>query len=249
MRICSALANFTSYAGASGAPSHSFSFCSAVRIWVFTVPTGLPVASALALSVTDFDLYALADSSNLRFVGLGNYVALARDPEFRNAFKVTFQLFGLALAMQLVLGALIPNALALQYPTETALATVLPMQWSLALFRPFIRLLNGAALCILRMLGAAHATGVERVLMMPDRGGIRALLERTLRRAAGSTHDPTFPAIEVLDMDPVSTVEDTFTATRLLIEAGVSAIAVLGGDGTHRAVVRELRRQGRPVRQ
>ena len=97
---------------------------------------------------------------------------------------------------------------------------------------------------ILRMLGAAHATGVERVLMMPDRGGIRALLERTLRRATGSTHDPTFPTIDLLDMDPVSTVDDTFTATRLLIQAGVSAIAVLGGDGTHRAVVRELRRHG-----
>jgi hypothetical protein len=35
-------------------------------------------------------------------------------------------------------------------------------------------------------------------------------------------------------------VEDTFTATRLLQRAGVAVIAVLGGDGTHRAVVREL---------
>ena len=95
---------------------------------------------------------------------------------------------------------------------------------------------------ILRMLGAAHATGVERVLMMPDRGGIRALLERTLRRATGSSHDPTFPSIEFLDMDPSSTVNDTFVATRLLVQAGVASIAVLGGDGTHRAVVRELQR-------
>jgi predicted polyphosphate/ATP-dependent NAD kinase len=97
---------------------------------------------------------------------------------------------------------------------------------------------------ILRMLGAAHAAGVDRVLMMPDRGGIRALLERTLRRTTGSSHDPTFPTIEFLKMDPVSTVDDTFVATRLLVEAGVAAIAVLGGDGTHRAVVRELRRLG-----
>ena len=41
-------------------------------------------------------------------------------------------------------------------------------------------------------------------------------------------------------MEPTSTVEDTFLATRLLREAGVAAIIVLGGDGTHRAVVREL---------
>jgi predicted polyphosphate/ATP-dependent NAD kinase len=88
---------------------------------------------------------------------------------------------------------------------------------------------------VLRVLSAAAACGVKRALLMPDRGGIRALLERHLRRG-----DPALPAIEFLDMNPSSTVEDTFTATRLLQRAGVSVIAVLGGDGTHRAVVREL---------
>ncbi len=88
---------------------------------------------------------------------------------------------------------------------------------------------------VLRVLQAARATGVERALLMPDRGGIRALVERHLKRG-----DPTLPAIEFLDMDPTSTVEDTFAATRLLQAAGVAAIVVLGGDGTHRAVVREL---------
>jgi CBS domain containing-hemolysin-like protein len=57
-------------------------------------------------------------------------------------------------AVQLVLGELVPKAIALQYPTETALATVLPMQWSLAVFGPVIRLLNGAALLLLRLFGA-----------------------------------------------------------------------------------------------
>jgi predicted polyphosphate/ATP-dependent NAD kinase len=88
---------------------------------------------------------------------------------------------------------------------------------------------------VLRVLSAAAACGVKRALLMPDRGGIRALLERHLKRG-----DPALPAIEFLDMNPSSTVEDTFTATRLLQRAGVSVIAVLGGDGTHRAVVREL---------
>jgi len=48
--------------------------------WVFAAPAlivigvffGLPVLSALALSLTDFDLYALADPHTLRFVGLHN---------------------------------------------------------------------------------------------------------------------------------------------------------------------------------
>ena len=94
---------------------------------------------------------------------------------------------------------------------------------------------------VLRMLSAAAACGVARVLMMPDRGGIRALLERSLRRDRHSAHGEHWPEVEYLDMDPSSTVDDTFAATRLLVQAGVDAIVVLGGDGTHRAVVRELR--------
>jgi predicted polyphosphate/ATP-dependent NAD kinase len=88
---------------------------------------------------------------------------------------------------------------------------------------------------VLRMLQAARAGGVARALLMPDRGGIRALLERHLKRS-----DTTLPVIEWLDFEPTSTVDDSFTAARLLQAAGAAAIVVLGGDGTHRAVVREL---------
>ncbi|MFO1327643.1 MAG: NAD(+)/NADH kinase [Rubrivivax sp.] len=97
---------------------------------------------------------------------------------------------------------------------------------------------------VLRMLQAARAAGVERAVLMPDRGGIRALLERHLGRhkASAQRHedDGRLPAIEFLDFEPTSTVDDSFTATRLLLQQGVRAIVVLGGDGTHRAVVREL---------
>jgi len=104
---------------------------------------------------------------------------------------------------------------------------------------------------VLRVLSSAAACGVTRALVMPDRGGIRALLERHLKRHAhqqhhlddahattGTTH--LYPHVEFLDMAPTSTVDDSFFATRLLLAAGVSAIVVLGGDGTHRAVAREL---------
>lgn len=59
-------------------------------------------------------------------------------------------------ASQLVLGELVPKTLALQYPTGTALATILPMEWSLVVFRPFITALNGSALFILRLFGATE---------------------------------------------------------------------------------------------
>lgn len=88
---------------------------------------------------------------------------------------------------------------------------------------------------VLRLLQAARAAGVQRALLMPDRGGIRALLERHLKRG-----DDTLPQLQWLDFEPTSTVEDSFHATRRLLREGVQAIVVLGGDGTHRAVAREL---------
>lgn len=95
---------------------------------------------------------------------------------------------------------------------------------------------------VLRVLSAAESLGVERVLVMPDNSGIRAMLSRHLNRERNLHH--RFPRVEFLAMDTTSTVEDTFRATRLLRDAGVAAIVVLGGDGTHRAVVRALREGG-----
>jgi multiple sugar transport system permease protein len=50
----------------------------------------LPVAAALLLSFTDFDIYALADLGNLRFIGLGNYRRLLADAAFWTALRNTF---------------------------------------------------------------------------------------------------------------------------------------------------------------
>jgi ABC-type sugar transport systems, permease components len=45
----------------------------------------VPVVMGFALSLTDFDLYALADLSTLRFVGLDNYLRLLQTPLFWQA--------------------------------------------------------------------------------------------------------------------------------------------------------------------
>ena len=83
--------------------------------WVFVAPAlaalGLfffvPVIAALMLSFTDFDLYALADLSNLRFVGLDNYIMLLKTPLFWKALGNTleFVVIGVPLSMALSLGA------------------------------------------------------------------------------------------------------------------------------------------------
>ena len=66
--------------------------------WLFLAPAltmiavffFLPVLAALALSFTDFDIYALGDLHRLRFVGLGNYARLLQDPLFWKALGNTF---------------------------------------------------------------------------------------------------------------------------------------------------------------
>ncbi|HET9664005.1 MAG TPA: sugar ABC transporter permease [Burkholderiales bacterium] len=67
----------------------------------------MPVAAGLALSLTDFDIYALADLSNLRFVGLGNYIQLLQTPLFWYALGNTFYfvIVGVPLSITLSLGA------------------------------------------------------------------------------------------------------------------------------------------------
>jgi len=67
----------------------------------------LPVLAAFALSVTDFDIYALADLRNLRFVAFDNYLALLANPLFWKALANTlyFVLVGVPLSILVSLGA------------------------------------------------------------------------------------------------------------------------------------------------
>jgi multiple sugar transport system permease protein len=102
-----------------------------VAAWGFVAPAVLviggffllPIAAALGLSLTDFDLYALADLGNLRFVGLRNYTELLQTFLFWQALGNTlyFVVVGVPLSIALSLGsALLLNS-------------------RLARFRPFFR--------------------------------------------------------------------------------------------------------------
>ena len=83
--------------------------------WCFVAPAliviavffVLPVLAALAMSLTDFDIYALADIGNLRFVGLANYSRLLETPLFWQALGNTafFVVVGVPLSMAASLAA------------------------------------------------------------------------------------------------------------------------------------------------
>jgi multiple sugar transport system permease protein len=67
----------------------------------------LPVAASLLLSVTDFDIYGVANPSDTRFVGLSNYQHLLQNKDFWNALKNTlyFAFVGGPLTIAVSLGA------------------------------------------------------------------------------------------------------------------------------------------------
>ena len=83
--------------------------------WLFLAPALLvlgvffllPVLGALGLSFTDYDIYALANLHNLRFVALGNYWALLHRPAFWAALGHTFYfvVVGVPLSLAASLGA------------------------------------------------------------------------------------------------------------------------------------------------
>lgn len=93
---------------------------------------------------------------------------------------------------QVIFAELVPKSLALQYPTRTALYTLVGMVPSLWIYRPFIKWLNGTGLLVLSALGAPqqahrhiHSPEEIELLIAESRDG--GLLEpdehRRLQRA------------------------------------------------------------------
>lgn len=83
--------------------------------WLFAAPAlaaigvffAVPVAAALLMSATDFDIYGLGDLRNVRFVALENYLQLLQTPLFWRALGNTlfFVAVGVPLSIATSLGA------------------------------------------------------------------------------------------------------------------------------------------------
>ncbi len=96
---------------------------------------------------------------------------------------------------QVILGELMPKSVAVRYPERLALVTTPPMRVSLWILRPFIWVLNGSALALLKSFGAetslegehVHSPEeLERLVKESAQGGLidageREMLENVLR--------------------------------------------------------------------
>jgi multiple sugar transport system permease protein len=98
----------------------------------------LPICGALLLSLTDFDIYALADLRNLRFVGFGNYLRLLETQLFWQAFGNT--LYFVIVGVPLSIGVSLIAALLLNSPMARARAF-----FRTALFAPVVTTLVAVA--------------------------------------------------------------------------------------------------------
>jgi multiple sugar transport system permease protein len=113
----------------------------------------LPVLAGLALSLSDFDIYALGHLDYLRFVGLRNYGRLLEDPLFWRALLNTFYfvLVGGPLSVLVSLGAaLLINARLVRFKALFRVVYFLPVMTALVavavvwryLYHPRYGLLN-----------------------------------------------------------------------------------------------------------
>lgn len=107
--------------------------------------------------------------------------------------------------------------------------------------RDIRRLVTGASVfdnaekgsMVFRLLVGLGAVGVEKVWMMPAGEGLSGSLAR---RRRGYAHQ--LPALEPLGIRIHGDARDSTRAAQALADRGVSAIVVLGGDGTNRAVAK-----------
>lgn len=146
-------------------------------------------------------------------------------------------------ASQMVLGELVPKSLALQYPTRTALLTVLPMQWSMKLSRWAVDLLNGSGILLMRALripvtGHRHVHSpdeIELLIAESRDGGLlereeQVRLSRALRLGKRTAADLMVPRERLAALDVNLPVPEIL---RVVSASPFSRLPVYRGDGAN----------------
>lgn len=145
--------------------------------------------------------------------------------------------------LAMVASELVPKSLALQFPTQVALRTSLPMKWSMALFSPTVRFLNGSGALALRALGVEpvghrHIHSPEEIDLLIAESRDGGLLEpdehRRLRRALQLGIRPArhlmVPRREIVGVEIDTPVDEVL---RTMAETPYTRLPVYAGDIDH----------------
>jgi CBS domain containing-hemolysin-like protein len=141
---------------------------------------------------------------------------------------------------QVVLGELLPKAIALRYPDKIALALTYPMLLSLFAFNWSIRLLNGTGNAVLRLLGLSagghrHVHSPEELEQMVSRDadavtleqGERRLMTRVFRFGDHIAESVMVPRMKVVSLSLGDSLEQSLSRMEA---AGHTRFPVTDGD-------------------
>lgn len=145
--------------------------------------------------------------------------------------------------LAVIIGELVPKSLALQNPTQTALLTVLPMQWSIRLFAWSIAFLNGSGVQLLKLMrvpttGHRHVHSPEEIelLIAESRdGGLlepqeQVRLHRALRLGLRTARQLMVPRSRLAALDAAMPFDDVL---RLVANSPYSRLPVYRGSLDH----------------
>lgn len=146
------------------------------------------------------------------------------DPELAHniALPVAFVVITI---LHIVFGELAPKSLAIRYPTSTALKVSLPLRVFYFIFKPFITLLNGLAIVILKAVGikpaGEHAVHTEEELKLiiaeSEEGGAiesseRELIQNVFEFDNRVVKQIMVPRIKISGLPAALSIEDAVSA-------------------------------------
>lgn len=200
--------------------------------------------AACQIGITLSSLIAGAYGQATIAIELGPSLSRTFDIDATSAETAAFTLVLLVLtALQVVLGELVPKSLALQFPERTALATYLPMRWSVSVYRVFIWLLNGCGFLLLRPFGIVpgghqHVHSPEELAVLfaeLRRGGTLSpeshrRLERGLQLSARTVRQMMTPRSE---LDAIEASTPAGDVLRRILHSPYSWLPVYRGSLDH----------------
>ena len=177
-------------------------------------------------------------------VALGGWLSSAHglDDDAAGSTAFVVVLVGLT-TLQVVFGELVPKTIALQLTVRTALVTYLPTKWSMTIYRPFIWLLNGSGLLLLKPFGVepgghqhVHSPEeIELLLAESQRSGTLSArahgrLERALHLSERTVRQVMTPRSEMYAID-AATPSDALLSR--VVESRYTRVPVYEGDLDH----------------
>ena len=168
--------------------------------------------------------------------------------------------------VHMIFGELLPKSFALEFPTQTALATIVPIGWSLRVFSPLLYLFNGSGLLLLRLFRVqptrhhhVHSAGEIDLLLAEasvSDGELgneeRRRLRRALRLGTRRARDLMVPRARIIALDIDSPPDELMRVmaevpyTRLPVYQG-SPDQVIGFLHTKDVLLRQIEGRGAPA--